>query len=194
MPSSLEKTFDDVFTGWNLHLVIFWLVELFSTLLLLGESRFAMSSSSGGGPLTMSSRLEAAFSYLLEGDFCYQDIFKLRGSCNLIVSGLESSLLSFPCVEKPLLLQPVAAAAAATASPSCCCSCSGAGLWERKVPWGGRSAPPPYAMPPPLYFVGGCCLYWPFCDLYELFQILWCARSSLLVCHKLGQDQFSKLG
>ena len=33
-----------------------------------------------------------------------------------------------------------------------------------------------------------------FCDLYELFQILWCARSSLLVCHKLGQDQFSKLG
>ena len=97
MSSLVERTFDDVLTGWKLHLVIFWLVELFSTLLLLGESRFAMSSSSGGGPLTMSSRLEAAFSYLPEGDFCYQDIFYLRGSCNLIVSGLGSSKLSFPC-------------------------------------------------------------------------------------------------
>ena len=76
MPSSVEKTFDDVFTGRKLHLVIFVLVELFSTLLMLGESRFAMSSSSGRGPLTMSSRLEAAFSYLLEEDFVIKTFSK----------------------------------------------------------------------------------------------------------------------
>ena len=56
----------------------FLLVELFSTLLLLGESRFAMSSSSGGGPLTMSSRLEAAFSYLL-GRILLSRHFQIEG-------------------------------------------------------------------------------------------------------------------
>ena len=76
MSSLVERTFDDVLTGWKLHLVIFWLVELFSNLLLLGESRFSMSSSSGGGPLTMSSRLEAAFSYLLEEDFVIKTFLK----------------------------------------------------------------------------------------------------------------------
>ena len=33
----------------------------------------------------MSSQLEAEFSYPLQEDFFYRDIFKMRGSCNLIV-------------------------------------------------------------------------------------------------------------
>ena len=48
--------------GTGLSVILF--VELFSTFLLLGGSRFAMSSSSGRGPLTVFSRLEVAFSYL----------------------------------------------------------------------------------------------------------------------------------